>query len=97
MIPVNFVCAVSRSLNAIFLPKKLVNAPDLSIYSLLIRKVSSFSPMQLVEVALPWVRTMDQDTSNSSMNQDEPQDPLSNADSTRSSPDENWEARQFSH
>jgi hypothetical protein len=74
MMPVYFVCAVSRSLNGIFLPKKSMKRTG---SSLLIRKVSSFSPMRLVQVALPWVRTMDQDTSNSSTSQDEPQDPLS--------------------
>jgi hypothetical protein len=67
--------AVSQSLNVILLQKKLRNAPDLSIYSLLIRKVSGLSPRQLVEAALPWVRTMDQDVSNSNASQGEPHDP----------------------
>jgi hypothetical protein len=41
----------------------LRNAPDLSIYSLLIRKVSGLFPRLPVEAALPWVRTVAQDAS----------------------------------
>jgi hypothetical protein len=63
---------VSQSLNVILLQKNLRNAPDLSIYSLLVKKVSGFSSRRLGEVVLPRVRTMDQDASNSNASQDEP-------------------------
>ena len=81
-VPVHFVCAVSRSLNVILLQKtEERTGPIHTIYSL-IRNASVLFPRRLVEVPLPWARTMDQDTSNSSASQDEPPDRLSNADST---------------
>ena len=50
----------NRSLNVVLLSYKTKrNAPDLSIYSFLIRKVSDLSLRMLVKEALPWVRTMD--------------------------------------
>ena len=49
-----------------FSKKKLEERTGPIHVQLLIRKVSGLSPQRLVEATLPWMRTMDRDTPNSS-------------------------------
>ena len=63
ILPVHFVCTVSRPLNVILLHNIEEHTGSIQIQPIL----SNIFPARLIEVTLSWVQTVDQDASNSTV------------------------------